>query len=140
MTQCPTNPGPWKYVSHDTIFTVLSAAGWAICSTPRFSDGSVEGENEVNASFIAEAGTVYHESGLMPRELLNLANFKDDQIRIWGDYHAQRCNEIDLLKIQRDDLLNALKSARRVMTDNGIRLMVGDTDVISAAIEKAEGK
>jgi len=43
------------------------------------------------------------------------------------------------MQVQRDELLNALKSARRVMTDNGIRLMVGDTDVISAAIEKASG-
>lgn len=35
------------------------------------------------------------------------------------------------------DLLAALKSCRRVMTDNGIRIMVGDTDIVTAAIDKA---
>jgi hypothetical protein len=54
--------GPWKYSPwhiEEGEPAVRSPDGWIICTT----------SSDENAAFIAEAGTVAHETGLTPRQL-----------------------------------------------------------------------
>ncbi|MFG5780241.1 hypothetical protein ACFIQF_24590 [Comamonas sp. J-3] len=73
-------PGPWQFGEFELYpgaglrFNISQAEGAEY--TPHYSDvaNTIPGEKrsiqEANARLIAEAGTVHHESGLSPRELL----------------------------------------------------------------------
>lgn len=76
MKMKPT-PGPWKTNPKIplTILTERGALNLASCHTAMDFPYA---ELAANAALIAEAGTVHHETGLSPRELLEQ---RDDAIR-----------------------------------------------------------
>lgn len=70
MTQAKPTPGPWVYVSSDG--SIINPNGindnkdsWHIAELT-----SKDGCLAANGYLIAEAGTVYHETQLTPRQLL----------------------------------------------------------------------
>jgi hypothetical protein len=71
-------PGPWKVdLNHQTRVTGKITIAIGNCITGHNWDPIVEvekrptpEETSANATIIAEAGTVYHETGLTPREIL----------------------------------------------------------------------
>jgi hypothetical protein len=66
-TAKPT-PGPWYYVPYPAgiggFVNAGDPSGPAICDLSKYE------HPETNGRFIAEAGTVFHETGLTPRQLL----------------------------------------------------------------------
>ena len=65
--------GPWRFEYNDHFFEVRAEGRYrgGICNvhSAEYIGGITRSESEANASLIAEAGTVYHETGLTPREL-----------------------------------------------------------------------
>ena len=59
-------PGQWKVAHIYYVQSSFEGNVFSICDT--------DSENESDAELIAEAGTVFHESGLTPRELLTQRN------------------------------------------------------------------
>jgi hypothetical protein len=111
-------PGPWDAKTDDLVpergaVYVEGALGWdeqSICDCSY--SGDVE-TDEANASLIAEAGTVFHETGLTPQQL----------------------------REQRDELLAALKCIHDLCEDNGAHFLTRNdtTRALSrAAIAKIE--
>ncbi|WP_182342676.1 hypothetical protein [Comamonas koreensis] len=78
-------PGPWRYrlgdewsqcvVTDDGEYPDGRPKSWTVASLNSRRD-----EKEDNARLIAEAGTVFHECGLSPRELLEAVREKDARI------------------------------------------------------------
>ena len=64
--------GPWDVIAapdHEPE-TIIDPSGFEIASVNPFASSHGNGEHRANAALIAEAGTVYHETGLTPREIL----------------------------------------------------------------------
>ena len=102
--QCKPSEGPWTVGKfQDTGLNNQISVHPAICTVY----GARE-EAEANAHLIAEAGTVYHETKLTPRQLL----------------------------AQRDELLKALKVAWE--NCDPLDMTYYDTGIIEAAIANAE--
>ena len=102
--QCKPSEGPWTVGKfQDTGLNNQISVHPAICTVY----GARE-EAEANAHIIAEAGTVYHETKLTPRQIL----------------------------AQRDELLKALKVAWE--NCDPLDMTYYDTGIIEAAIANAE--
>jgi hypothetical protein len=97
-TAKPT-PGPWYYVPYPSGIGGFVNAGDP--SGPAICDLSKHEQPETNGRFIAEAGTVFHETGLTPRQLAELyASSEQTRTAV-----VKRMSE---LAEQRDDLEAAL--------------------------------
>lgn len=119
MTNKPT-PGPWHVDAIGQIFRDGIGPQPRIC----FADGPAgkhpweetptEEEKAANCALIAEAGTVYHETGLTPRQLLN-------QLEASTAANGANCGIIASLRFQLDGMREALEAyqcANRVHNDS----------------------
>lgn len=68
-TKRQPTPGPWEITNYTYVNSKSTKHGF-ICNTSKGYMGMPGSEQFANAELIAEAGTVYHETGLTPRELL----------------------------------------------------------------------
>lgn len=114
MSSKPT-PGPWNAKVDDLVpdrgaIYVEGPLGWdkqSICDC-RFSD-DVE-TDEANAALIAEAGTVFHETGLTPQELRAIAKAYENLAIANGKRAREEHDRAETAEKQRDELLTALKA------------------------------
>lgn len=97
MTDKPDiTPGPW-YISElrrNTFGPMVYAADRRVVADCGRIHRRTRGETEANAELVAEVGTVYHETGLTPRQLLEQLIQRGKQLQ------------------QRDDLLRKLLTER----------------------------
>lgn len=114
-------PGPWKVVAGDDY---MVCSGSMPREWPHAFGGQSTGDavayvgnhaadfGQANARLIADAGTVLHETGKMPRELANEVTALTAQlaeVREQRDYYRDRpaAGDVERLTAQRDALLAA---------------------------------
>ena len=94
--QCKPSEGPWTVGKfQDTGLNNQISVHPAICTVY----GARE-EAEANAHIIAEAGTVYHETKLTPRQILAQRDELLKALKVaknWGYGQPPDCNEEDLV-------------------------------------------
>jgi hypothetical protein len=148
MSEKPT-AGPWKYEARETVPGSPHTTSGIIYSESTkhyvadvFGYGSQTTPYNANGRLIADAGTIYHETGLTPRELLTeklaeTESYREGERRMMADY--------DALAKEKDKLLAAVKEyiAARADSRGGasdtIRVMDAKENLL-AAIAKVEGK
>ena len=71
-TTAKPTPGPWSAggTADGDPDAIVDPDGFELAYINQFASSHGNGEHEANAALIAEAGTVYHETGLSPREIL----------------------------------------------------------------------
>lgn len=83
-------PGPWTVVGSKTKYVESRIrSGWVqeIASIgPTEADNGYGPQQEANARLIAEAGTVAHETGLTPRQLVERVKEMEEALRNLDDY------------------------------------------------------
>lgn len=88
--------GPWKIdYRFPGSYAIEPDVAWLGASL-----GRQEGENLANAELIAEAGTIYHETGLTPREILAQ---RDELLRASArlDWARRNLDALDVLHPKR---------------------------------------
>jgi hypothetical protein len=106
--QARPSPGPWSINTsgmNSTVYLLLDRAGRVIGFPHRDIGGKQEHEFAANAALIAEAGTVFHETGLTPRqlaeqraELLAALIAIRDAGRDWHGWHEMYYDAIELAR------------------------------------------
>lgn len=134
-------PGPWEVGNgvSGTDEATVDAPHYQICTLHHHAVGSIKKEMHANARLIAEAGTVHHETGLTPRELVEkITELKSECFTLAadqchdgyaGEYGDHRCRyqdriaelveKCEALSEQRDALLAALEYRNACMAGSG---------------------
>ena len=108
--QTKHTPGPWK-ICYDG--QIDGPNGELVCSLSweSFKEFNDSAENKANATLIAEAGTVAHETGLTPRQLADQWKKSSESLR---NLAASAFDEIALTPRQRVYLLEVLEHIRGI--------------------------
>ena len=117
MSEIKPTPGPWEAerINNSNCFDIKCECGFFIATC---HDGvRSESNAEANARLIAEAGTVHHETGLTPRQLV------------------ERVKELKAASKHCEDLLTSYEINRV----NGEELADTALAMLRAALAKCEG-
>ena len=92
MKDLKITKGAWELHKYSKC-NVQNTNGRLICSTASYSTNNDNGEhileNEANAALICEAGNVYNETRLTPRELVKMIDFIKSRYKaVLIDYYA----------------------------------------------------
>ncbi len=117
MTQAKPTPGPWivgkgagYYITRPNSKCAAIMVG--VCDQTSIVNGDCEPQAKANAELMAEAGTVFHETQLTPRQLL----------------------------AQRDELLAVLKLVLPLAKGYAAQICVGSNQLYVTAAEEAIAK
>ncbi len=114
-TAKPT-PGPWVYYNNTHNIALDHQVHAPEQRVARiYAKRGVKSEAQANAALIAEAGTVYHETGLTPRQLLEQRDDAINRLQSVAFANAGLMKQVEALTEQRDELIDLLGQATTML-------------------------
>ena len=109
MSDKPTK-GPWTVKDHGDGKVTINSPDWgAFASVYVCVAGEHDPEGWANAQLIAEAGTVYHETGKSPREM-------QEQIKQLREALVSAARVLSGEEMTKQSLISALEQARAALS------------------------